>query len=102
MNKTLYGSSALIAALDAKEFMQRHGASLSEVLHAIAGNPGVDLYCAADGLLDGFSPDPVRVGNALRDMRDVLAEVDAPEDRYSASLRWHGARLSDLAAALPG
>ncbi len=101
MNKNLHCTSTLLAALDAKDFMRRHGASLSEVLHAIAGNRGLDLYCEADRLLDGLSPDPLRVGNALRDMRDLLADIDTPEDRYAASLRWHGGRLSDLAAALP-
>ncbi len=102
MDETLYGSSALIAALDAKDFMHRHGESLSKLLHGIAGNPGLDLYCAADRLLDSFNPDPVRVGRTLRDMRELLADAQMLEDRYVASMRWHGARLSDLAAALPG
>ncbi|SDY25997.1 hypothetical protein [Citreimonas salinaria] len=101
MNKTLCGSGALLAALDAQDFLRRHGNSLSEVLHATAGNRGLDFYCAADRLLDGLSPDPVCVGKALRDMHDLLVEVDTPDDRYVASLRWHGARLSDLAAGLP-
>lgn len=102
MNKTLYGGSALSVALDARDFVRRHGNSLSEVLHVVAGDCGLELYCEADRLLDGLSPDPARVGKVLREMRDRLAEVDSPEDRYSASLRWHGARLSELAAALPG
>lgn len=66
-----------------------------------AGDRGLDLYCDAERLRDGLSPDPARVGMALREMRDLLAEADAPADRYAAALRWHGARLSDLAARLP-
>ncbi|WP_334061620.1 hypothetical protein [Limimaricola cinnabarinus] len=101
MNKTLNGSSALIAALNAQDFLRRHGNSLSEVLHAVGGNGGLDLFCKADRLMDGLCPDPRSVGEAIRDMRDLLAKADAPEDRHAASLRWHGARLTDLAASLP-
>jgi len=101
MNKTLYRSGALIAALNAQNFLRRHGNSLSEVLHVTAGDRGLELYGEVDRLLDGLCPDPGHVGKALREMRDLLAEVDTPEDRHAASLRWHGARLNDLAAGLP-
>lgn len=101
MNKVLYGGDVLLAVLDAKEFWRRHGRSLSEVLDVTAGDPGLDLFCETDRLLDGLSPDPARVGKAIRAMRDLLAGVDHPEDRYSDSLRWHGARLTDLADRLP-
>lgn len=101
MNTTLHGCGALLAALDARDFLRRHGNSLSEVLCVTAGDRGLELYCEVDRLLDGLSPDPERVGKALRKMRDLLADVGVPEDRHADSLRWHGARLSDLAAALP-
>jgi hypothetical protein len=101
VNKVMNDSAAVFAALDAKDFFRRHGNSLSEVLDAIAGNRGVDLYCEADRLLDSLSPDPVGVGRAVRKMRDLLATAPSPADRYAASLRWHGARLSDLVSALP-
>lgn len=101
MNKVMTECSAGFAALDARDFFRRHGNSLAEVLDAIAGNRGVDLYCEADRLLDSLSPDPVRVGKAFRKMRDLLATAPTPEDRHAASLRWHGARLNDLAGALP-
>jgi hypothetical protein len=101
MNKFANDSSFVFAALDAKDFLRGHGNSLSEVLHAIAGNPGVDLYCEADRLLDSLSPDPKTVGDALRKLRDLLATAPTPADRHAASLRWHGARLSDLVSALP-
>ncbi len=101
MNKTLYGGTALLGALDTKEFLRRNGDSLSEVLQQVAGDRGLDLYLEADGLLDGLSPDPARVGKALREICDLLAEAGVPEDRYAAALRWHGARLTDLAARLP-
>jgi hypothetical protein len=101
MNKFANESSAVFAALDAKDFFRRHGNSLSAALDAIAGDRGVDLYCEADRLLDCLSPDPVRVGRAVREMRDLLAAAPTPEDRHAASLRWHGARLNDLAGALP-
>lgn len=101
MNQTLYGSSALTAVLDARDFVRRHGNSLSEVLWIVAGDRGLELYCEADRILGSLSPNPSRVGKVLEDMRDLLAEVDSPEDQYSTSLRWHGARLSDLTVALP-
>ncbi|CUH39043.1 hypothetical protein JSE7799_01762 [Jannaschia seosinensis] len=101
MNRTFPIESALIAALDAGDFVRRHGNSLSELLHMIAGDCGLDLYCEAERLLDGLSPDPVGVGRAVREMRDLLADADAPADRYAAALRWHGARLTDLASRLP-
>lgn len=101
MNRILPSETSLIAALDARDFVLRHGNSLSEVLHAIAGDHGLDLYCAAERLLDGLSPDPAGVGQVVREMRDLLAEADVPADRYAAALRWHGARLSEFAARLP-
>lgn len=101
MNSTSPIESALIAALDAGDFVRRHGNSLSELLHAVAGDRGLDLYCEAERQLDGLSPDPACVGRALGAMRDLLAEADTPADRYAAALRWHGARLSNLTARLP-
>ncbi|MFZ3583215.1 hypothetical protein ACOI1H_13735 [Loktanella sp. DJP18] len=101
MNKVMNDGTAAFAALDARDFFRRHGNTLAEVLDAIAGNRGVDLYCEADRLLDSLSPDPVRVGRAVRKMRDLLAAAPTPEDRHAASLRWHGARLNDLVSALP-
>ena len=100
MNKTLYCGDVLFAALDAKDFLWRHGKGLSEVLNVIAGDHGVDLFCEVDGLLDSPSPDPARVGKALREIRDLLAEADTPKDRFADSFRWHGARITDLAARL--
>lgn len=101
MNKTLYGGAALLGALDTKDFLRRNGDSLSEVLQQVAGDRGLDLYLEADRLLDCLSPDPARVGKALREICDLLVEAGVPEDRYAAALRWHGARLTDLAARLP-
>lgn len=100
MNRILPTEGALIAALDAGAFVRCHGNSLSEVLHTIAGDRGLDLYCQLDRLVDGLSPDPARVGRALREMRDLLAAVDTPDDGHAAALRWHGARLSELAKRL--
>lgn len=100
MNKKLNNAATLLAALDAKEFLRRNGDSLSELLQEIAGDRGLDLYFEADHLLDGPSPDPACVGKALRDICDLLSQASVPEDRYAASLRWHGARLTDLVARL--
>jgi hypothetical protein len=100
MNKTLYGSATLLAALDTKDFLRRNGDSLSELLNEIAGDQGLELYLGADCLLDSLSLNPARVGKALRDIRDLLEAAGIPEDRYADSLRWHGARLTDLAARL--
>lgn len=100
MNKTLYGGASLLAALDTRDFLRRNGDSLSEMLQGIAGDRGLDLYLQADRSLDGLTPDPACVGKALREICDLLSEAGVPEDRYAASLRWHGARLTDLAARL--
>ncbi len=102
MNKILYGGAPLLAALDTRDFLRRNGDSLSELLEGIAGDRGLDLYLGADRLLDNQSPDPARVGKALREIRDLLEEAGVPDDRFAASLRWHGARLTDFAARLPG
>ncbi|MBU2358573.1 MAG: hypothetical protein KKB02_06545 [Alphaproteobacteria bacterium] len=101
MNKVMNDSSAIFAALDAQHFFRRHGNSLCEIVHAVAGTRGVDLYCEADRLLGSLSPDPSSVGNALRTLHDLLATAPTPEDRHAASLSWHGASLSDLVCALP-
>lgn len=101
MNKTLCGSEVLLAAQGARIFLRRHGDSLSEILQVISGDRGLDLFCEADSLLDLLSPDPELVGKAIHGMRDLLAEADTPDDRYVTSLRWHGARLSEIAAKLP-
>lgn len=102
MNKFINTEAVLLAALDAKAFLRRHGNSLTELLDVVAGSHGVDAYCTADRLLDHLSPDAVRVGKALREMLDLLAEADTLEGRFAGSLQWHGARLNDLAARLPG
>lgn len=102
MNKMVNSEPVLLAALDAKEFLRRHGNSLTELLDLVAGAEGVDAYCTADRLLDRLDPDTLRVGEALREMRDLLAEANLLNGQFAASLRWHGARLSDLAARLPG
>lgn len=80
--------------------MRSRGNSLSELWRTIADNRGLDLYCEADRLIHGQSPDPVFVRNALREICGFLAEVDMPEDWKTASLWWHGARLSDPADGL--
>lgn len=102
MNKMLNPEAALFAALDAKAFLRRHGNGLTELLDAIAGDHGVDIYCAADRMLDRLDPDPARVGQAIRELRDLLEGAGVQEDKFEASLRWHGARLTELSARLPG
>ena len=101
MTIPLNDSAVLLAPFDARNFLRFNGDSLSEVLNVIAGERGLELFCEADSLLEGLSPDPVRVGKVLSEMRDLLVEADTPEVRYAESLRWHGARLTDLAAKLP-
>ncbi|TDE40840.1 hypothetical protein [Antarcticimicrobium sediminis] len=102
MNKTLYGGAPLFAALDILDFLRRNGDSLSELLEGIAGDRGLDLYLGTDRLLDSQSPDPARVGKALREIRDLLEAAGVPDDRFAAPLRWHWARLTDFVARLPG
>lgn len=102
MNKMLNPETALFAALDAKDFLRRHGNSLTEVLDVVAGALGVDAYCATDCLIDQLEPDPIIVGKAIRQLRDLLADAGMQQGKFEASLRWHGARLSDFAARLPG
>jgi hypothetical protein len=100
MNKMNSESSFDMAMLDAEAFLKRHGDSLSEVLHSVAGMDGVDIFCAADRALGQMSPNPIRVVRTLYAMRDLLAECTCVDDKYAASVRWHGARLNDLASAM--
>lgn len=101
MTKVHYGGGVIISALNARDFLRDHGRSLSELLQVIAGSRGLDLYCDADRLLKGGRLDPARVGVALREMRDLLADVETQDHLFTRSLRWHRARLSELESGLP-
>lgn len=102
MNNPLTSAGALLAVRDAETFFRRHGNSLSEVLLETGGDPALDLFCETRAQLEGLSPEPGRLGTALRRMHDLLEAAGDPGDRHAAALRWHGARLSELASRLPG
>lgn len=101
MNKPFDTNSVSRSVQDVQHFFKRNGNSLSGVLHLFGGNAGLDLFCDANRLLEELDPDPGQVGRAVRQMCNVLEQADGQELRHDAALRWHGARLYDLAARLP-
>tara|TARA_R110000850_G_scaffold52260_1_gene126519 strand:+ start:1128 stop:1436 length:309 start_codon:yes stop_codon:yes gene_type:complete len=101
MNKSFDHKWAPRSVQDVQDFVERHGNSLSEVLHRFGGNVGLDLFCDAKRLLECLDPDPAQIGIAVRKMFVVLEQADGQGLYHDAALRWHGARLYDLAARLP-
>lgn len=86
---------------DTQDFFARHGNGLSDVLNATSGDAGLDLFCEVTAYLEDLTPDPGRIGRAVRSLCTLLEQAEQVEDKYDAPLRWHGARMSDLAARLP-
>jgi len=101
MNKFFDSKWAPRSVQDVQDFVERHGNSLSDVLHLFGGNVGLDLFCDANRLLGCLDPDPAQVGRAVRKMFHVLEQADGQGLYHDAALCWHGARLYDLAARLP-
>ena len=102
MNKPIQCAGFEFTALEAKHFFQTHGNGLSEIMFALAGDQGLDLFCAADRALDASPPDFRQISELLHEVHDLLAACGTPEDRYADALRWHGARMADLARKFPG
>lgn len=86
---------------DTQDFFAHHGNSLSEVLYATVGEAGLDLFCDTKALLEGLCPDPGKIARAIRGLSDMLGQASSVDDKHDANLRWHGARMFDLAARLP-
>ncbi|MBJ6373404.1 hypothetical protein [Sedimentitalea arenosa] len=101
MNKPINSDGFHFAALEARDFIRTHGNGLSEIMFALAGDHGLDLFCAADRALDASPPDFRQVSAFVHEIHDLLASCGTPEDRYANALRWHGARMADLARRLP-
>ena len=85
---------------DAQTFFEKHGNSLSEVLHVFGGDSALDLFCDANRLLEGLDPNHGQVGETLKKILNVLKKATGYDVRYDAALRWHGARISDLASRM--
>ena len=94
------GTGPAVAVYDARDFIERHGSGLSQVLQIAGGDAGIDLLCEARQRLDVLTPDPSQVGQSVQQMHDILEQAGYPDYTYSAPLRWHGARLSELMARL--
>lgn len=101
MNKAFDTNSASRSVQDVQHFFERNGNSLSGVLHLFGGNAGLDLFCDANRLLEELEPDPGQVSKAVRQIYNVLEQADGQGIGHDPALRWHGARLHDLAARLP-
>ena len=85
---------------DAQSFFERNGNSLSEILHAIGGNPALDMFCDAKQLLEQLNPNMAEVETAFRKMKETLQGACLNSSQLDPSLRWHGARISELATRL--
>ena len=100
MNMTTNGG-VMRAAADAKQFLREHGSSFSQLLRDVAGESGLYLAKELQKALDGDSVDPVGAGHALRAVSNLLIGSDIPRGVCPGAFRWHGARVTDLAARFP-
>ena len=102
MNKPQMRNSAfiLLALEDAKDFFRHNGESLSEILYMVGGDSALDLFCEVRERLEELQPHPQVLRDELKKMMRILESADDPGHALSPSLRWHGARLTDLSAAL--
>ena len=85
---------------DAQSFFERNGNSLSEILHVTGGNAALDLFCDAKLLLEQIDPNMAEVETTFRKMKEALQDACLSSSQFDPSLRWHGARISELAARL--
>jgi len=101
-------TKAIEAALDALDFLRRHGAGLCDLLGLLAEETAFDALCDLHGQSGSDLPDVRRVWRSLRSIRAALAARsthanDALSVRkgycVDTSVRWYGARISDLLAA---
>lgn len=112
LNTTETGTRQAIfdAVSDAQRHLHLHGGSLCELLDAIDDPSGTDPLCDLHIAFEKPFPDAVDVGVALRQIERFLAcQTPSSLDRlgrewnfYAAdAARWHGARVSELAARFP-
>jgi len=96
------------AALDATDFLRRHGAGLCDLLDIATDEVAFDALCDLHSQSGSMFPDVYLVRSALRTIHDALAAAKAGKlDEVSlcagycvdTALRWYGARISDLLAA---
>ena len=96
------------AALDATDFLRRHGAGLCDLLDIATDEVAFDAMCDLHSQSGSMFPDVHLVRSAPRTIHDALAAAKAGKlDELSlcagycvdTALRWYGARISDLLAA---
>lgn len=96
------------AALATVDFLRRHGAGLCDLIDILSDETAFEALCDLHGQSGAAVPDARLVRRALRTIRSALAaqeirKVDALSHRrgycVDTSLRWYGARVSDLLAA---
>lgn len=96
------------AALASLNFLRGHGAGLCDLIDILSDETAFEALCDLHGQSGAALPDARLVRRALRTIRSALAtqrtrKVDALSARrgycVDTSVRWYGARVSDLLAA---
>lgn len=102
------GGESCAAALAALDFLRRHGGGLCDLLGLLAEEPAFDALCELHAQSGVLLPDAGVVQRGLRQIHAALAAqetcaIDALSVRkgycVDTSVRWYGARISDLLAA---
>lgn len=90
------------AILDAQTFVRANDPSLRSILKTAGGSYALELFDEVRRISDEErAPDPNQFGRLFRAMRAVLMEAAHLPAEQLPALRWHGAKLSELARRLP-
>ena len=90
------------AVRDAQAFLHRNADSLSGILLLAGGEYARDVFRETQRILDEeFAPDAGQLGRLFKAMKVILMEAAHMPSDQIAALRWHGARMSDLAGRFP-
>lgn len=96
------------AALSALDFLRQHGGGLCDLLGLLAEEAAFDALCDLNAQSAAAVPDARLVRRSLRTIHDALAcqkvhlmDMLSVKRGYcvDTSVRWYGARVSDLLAA---
>lgn len=102
------GGASCSAALAALDFLRPHGGGLCDLLGLLAEEPAFDALCELHAQSGAVLPDAGVVQRGLQQIHAALATqetcaIDALSVRkgycVDTSVRWYGARISDLLAA---
>jgi len=102
------GGASCAAALAALDFLRPHGGGLCDLLGLLAEEPAFDALCELHAQSGAVLPDAGVVQRGLRQIHAALAAqetcaMDALSVRkgycVDTSVRWYGARISDLLGA---